>query len=88
MYRSNILSILFQYISREYEVKNFGQGKVNYNEYDNILRQAKRDEEFLSLFCFIIFKRLIILDDIEFQGKNKQPMQYPFIPFNDIRYVS
>lgn len=48
----------------------------------------QRDEEYLNLFCFIISKRLMIIDDNEFQGKNTTQMAYPFIPFGDIRYTS
>lgn len=64
LYRSNILSILYHYISCQYKVENFPLDKVS--EHDKILRQIKKDEEFLSLFSFIISKRLIVMDDIEF----------------------
>jgi len=37
---------------------------------DKLMRQFRKDEEFLSLFTFIISKRLVVMDDIEFQGKN------------------
>lgn len=57
------------------------------HEHDKIVKKIQKDEEFLSLFCFIIFKRLIVIDDIEFQGKNKT-MTYEFIAFQDIRFVS
>jgi hypothetical protein len=46
------------------------------------------DEEFLDLFCFIISKRLIVIDDIEFKGENQTKQEFPFIPFQDIRFVS
>lgn len=68
LYRSNILKILFQYICKTYTVKSFSHESVKENE--PIVKQIRADEEFLNLFCFIIQKRLIVIDDIEFQGKN------------------
>ena len=44
---------------------------------------------FINLFCFIISKRLIVIDDLEFQGKNvSSENKFPFIPFKDIRLIS
>ena len=51
-------------------------------------KKIRQDEEFLNLFCFIVQKRLIVIDDIEFQGKQKTKHAYPFIPFTDIRFIS
>ena len=68
LYRSNILSILFQYISQTYKVDMFPSDRI---DSDKLMRQFRKDEEFLSLFTFIISKRLVVMDDIEFQGKNK-----------------
>lgn len=70
LYRSNILQILFQYIKANYTVAKFPLDNVSETN-AKILKQVQRDEEFLSLFTFIISKRLIVIDDIEFQGKNK-----------------
>jgi len=67
LYRSNILSILFQYISQTYKVDMFPSDRI---DSDKLMRQFRKDEEFLSLFTFIISKRLVVMDDIEFQGKN------------------
>ena len=88
LYRSNILSILFHYISNKYKVEAFPVDRIH--EQDQILKKIKRDEEFLSLFCFIISKRLVVMDDLEFQGKQKQSKaeKYPFIAFEDIRFTS
>ena len=85
LYGSNILSILLKYISRVYTVQTFSMDRIH--EHDKIVKKIQKDEEFLSLFCFIIYKRLIVIDDIEFQGKNKT-QTYEFIAFQDIRFVS
>lgn len=86
LFRSNILAILYKYISSTYTVGAFDNEKIQ--NYDNLIRMVQRDEEFINLFCFIIYKRLIIIDDIEFQGKTQQKLTHPFIAFEDIRYVS
>ena len=86
LYKGNILGILYTYISTQYQPNRFDFHK--FSEYDKILKSIKKDEEFLNLFTFIISKLLIVIDDIEFQGKNKTKSQYSFIPFKDIRYVS
>ena len=86
LYRSNILMILFQYISKEYQVQNFSLESPFTDT--KILKKVLRDEEFLDLFCFIISKRLIVIDDIEFKGENKTNKAHPFIPFKEIRYTS
>ena len=78
--------ILFQYISKEYQVQNFNF-ESPFND-QKILKKVLRDEEFLDLFCFIISKRLIVIDDIEFKGENKNSKAHPFIPFKEIRYTS
>lgn len=64
LYRSNILQILFQYISAKYTVQSFNPEGINQN--DKSYRRIREDEEFLSLFCFIVHKRLIVIDDMEF----------------------
>jgi hypothetical protein len=89
LYRSNILQILFQYIQMNYQVDAFPMDNIAGTNH-KIIRKIQRDEEFLSLFTFIISKRLIVMDDIEFQGKNKNNKyeQYPFIKFEEIRYLS
>ena len=86
LYKGNILGILFKYISQQYQPNRFNFQK--FSEHDKILRTIKQDEEFLNLFTFIVSKLLIVIDDLEFQGKNKTQSQYSFIPFKDIRYVS
>jgi len=53
-----------------------------------VLKKVLDDEEFLDLFCFIISKRLIVIDDIEFKGENNTKQEFPFIPFQEIRFVS
>ena len=60
----------------------------DFSENHSILKQIQKDEEFLNLFCFIISKRLMVIDDVEYQGKNVSQMAYPFIPFEEIRYTS
>jgi len=71
--------ILFKYISKQYPVSLFShEGNKDHNK---VLRQALDDEEFLDLFCFIISKRLIVIDDIEFKGEHKIKSEFPFIPF-------
>lgn len=89
LYRSNILQILFQYVKANYTVTKFPLDNIG-DTNPKILRQIQKDEEFLSLFTFIISKRLIVIDDLEFQGKNKSEKydKFPFIPFEEIRYVS
>jgi hypothetical protein len=39
-----------------------------HSEFDPIFMQIKKDEEYLNLYCFIVSKRLIVIDDIEFKG--------------------
>lgn len=78
--------ILLKYVSKVYAVKNFNL--ESFSEHDPLFSQVKADEEYLNLFCFIIAKRMIVIDDTEFQEKKKFPSKYPFIPFSDIRYVS
>ena len=78
--------ILFQYISKEYQVQNFSLESPFSDT--KILKKVLRDEEFLDLFCFIISKRLIVIDDIEFKGENKTNKAHPFIPFKEIRYTA
>ena len=51
------------------------------HEHEDLIRQLQKDEEYLNLFCFIVSKRLIVIDDIEFQGKNKEEVAFPFIGF-------
>jgi hypothetical protein len=85
LYKSDILSILFTFISNIYPVQKFDMEKIS--QHDKILKMVRRDEEILHLFCFIVGKRLIVIDDIEFQGKNKNKT-FPFLKFEDIRYTS
>jgi hypothetical protein len=71
--------ILYQYISNQYPVSFFSlEGQKDHNK---VLRKVSEDEEFLDLFCFIIGKRLIVIDDIEFKGENKMKSEFPFIPY-------
>lgn len=77
--------ILFQYISKEYQVSSFDLESFSGHK---MIKKVLRDEEFLDLFCFIISKRLIVIDDIEFKGENKTNKAHPFIPFQEIRYTS
>ena len=61
--------ILYKYISKQYPVSLFSlDGNKDHNK---VLKQVLDDEEFLDLFCFIISKRLIVIDDIEFKGENQ-----------------
>ena len=59
-----------------------------HSEFDPIFKQIKKDEEYLNLYCFIVSKRLIVIDDIEFKGYNHHKNDFPFIPFEEIRYIS
>jgi hypothetical protein len=50
-------------------------------DHNQVLKKVLKDEEFLDLFCFIISKRLIVIDDIEFKGENTIKAEFPFIPY-------
>ena len=69
LYRSDILNILFTFISNMYPVQAFNQ--EIFSKHDKILKMVRRDEEILHLFCFIVGKRLIVIDDFEFEGKKE-----------------
>ena len=66
LYRSNILQILFKYISKKYAVSDFKQEDFSEQGQHKLLKKIQKDEEFLNLFCFIISKRLMVIDDVEF----------------------
>lgn len=61
------MNILLKYVQKTYMVKSFRNEKISDNE--PIFKQIRQDEEFLNLFCFIIQKRLVVIDDLEFTGK-------------------
>ena len=86
LHRSNILMILFKYVSNTFTVDKFHL--EDFSDHNQVLKLIQRDEDYLNLFCFIISKRLMIIDDNEFMEKNTTHMAYPFIPFKEIKYVS
>jgi hypothetical protein len=86
LHRSNILMILFKYVSNTFTVDQFHLD--DYTDNNKVLKMIQRDEDYLNLFCFIISKRLMIIDDNEFMEKNTTQMAYPFIPFREIKFVS
>ena len=86
LHRSNILMILYKYISNTFTVDKFPM--EHFSDHSTVLKMIQRDEDYLNLFCFIISKRLMIIDDNEFMEKNTTNMAYPFIPFKEIKYVS
>ena len=86
IYRSHILHILYAYLSNTFSVKSFNNERISDN--DDIMKRIKRDQELLNIFAFIVSRRLVVIDDVEFQGKNKVKVDYPFLPFSEIRFVS
>jgi hypothetical protein len=73
------LTILFKYIASTYTVDKFSL--EDFSDHNKVLKMIQKDEEYLNLFCFIISKRLMIIDDNEFKGGNTTQMAFPFIPF-------
>ena len=77
---------MLKYVQNTYQVKSFRNEKIHDNE--PIFKQIRQDEEFLNLFCFIVQKRLVVIDDLEFTGKQTTKQVQSFIPFSEISYVS
>lgn len=52
------------------------------------MKMIKQDEELLNIFAFVVSRRLVVIDDLEFQGKKIMQTEFPFLPFSEVRYVS
>lgn len=42
----------------------------------------------LNIFCFIVSRRLVVIDDLELTGKKQHKSEHPFLPFGEIPFVS
>lgn len=85
IHRSHILHILYAYLSGTFTVRSFPTKIIS--DSDSIVKYIDRDQELINIFSFIVSRRLVVIDDIEFQGKSKGQLEYPFLPYSEMPYV-
>ena len=85
IYRSNLLSSIYTYLKHTYsKILSDTQGAPP----SIIIDMIREDRSIFEIFLLVLNRRLTVIDDLEFQGKQKTTGAAPFLSMDQTAFIA